>query len=346
MSDSDPANSPTKHVLILDEGSGGHLVQSRGLVRELGKRLPLEVEETRIRCLLPRKITRSLGKRFLKSKLTAPALSVLHYGTATERDCYDLVISSGPHSLNYLRHCGSKFQCPTIFVQGTVKLPEGQVSMVVRPNEGQQRSDYVFIPLLFTEIQPDELASMRPALSEKYGLNGDNVNALFIGNSSGKIQFQDSDWEALANFVNQSWEQTQTSWLLSTSYRTGANLDNKLRSLIKPEALHKAVWYSQNPERITKEYLSLADSVVVTMDSLTMATEAICSGKPSYLFCTQQNISNMAENTHTQYIANLFSQGLAQRIGSETSTLPTASSSATPDYSEAISEILKRLNWA
>ncbi|GAA5495477.1 hypothetical protein Rhal01_01652 [Rubritalea halochordaticola] len=333
-----------RKVVILDEGSTGHVVQSRGLAKELSKRLPVEVLEYRIPCRLPRKLARSLGKRLLDSPLWKSGVGWIHPLKGTELQSCDLLVASGPHALNALRYLGRQGNCPTVFVQGTLNIPEGQVDLIVRPDEGEERSDYVFIPMLFTEIDPNELTANQESLQAKYGTD-EKLKALFIGNSSAKIVFEDRDWDDLAEFVNRSWSLDGVRWLISTSYRTGSELERRLRNRLNPEAIAKAVWYSEMPEKITKEYLSLAYEIYVTMDSLTMATEAASSGKPCYLY-SSQSAMKLNENTHVRYIRGLVENGYAQVFdgGTQPGELESLNGHE-PNYSEAVNLILQRIGW-
>ena len=108
----------TKRIWILDEGSQGHLVQSRGLIRELSKIVRLEVAEIPIDCALPKRISRSLIKRILRLVRCMWMFRILYPQIKLPESPPDLVVSSGPHSLAALEFLSKHLKCPSVFIQG------------------------------------------------------------------------------------------------------------------------------------------------------------------------------------------------------------------------------------
>lgn len=336
-----------KHVWILDEGSHGHLVQSRGLIRELSKSVPLHVSEVPVSCALPRRISRSLVKRLLRHVRCGWMFRVLHPSVKQPGENPDLIISSGPHSLAALEFLAKQHGCPSVFLQGTLKVPKGAVTAIMRPFEGELREDYIFIPLLFTEITPKVVEQAAADFLKENAFRPQGpLNTLFIGNSSAKIRFTQVDWERIARFVNDRWQDDATQWLITTSYRTGRELEQFLKQRIAPEAIFQAVWYSEAPHKISKAFLGLADRVFVTMDSLTMLTEAVASGRQAYALCPAE-MKDESPNTHLRYIQNLAENGLIARIQPGSDSIPPNAPHTRPDidYSDAICELLARINW-
>jgi mitochondrial fission protein ELM1 len=234
-----------------------------------------------------------------------------------------------------------------VFVQGTLNVPEGTVSVIVRPFEGRYRDDFVFIPLLFTEITPQVVDEAK----EKYFATGtrttdEKLNVLFIGNSSAKIDFTDADWDAISRFVNSTWERDGSRWLITSSYRTGGKLEQRIRSGLRPEAVFDAVWYSEAPRKVTKEFLGMAARVFVTMDSLTMLTEGASSGRPTFALCPE--IPPEADaNTHVRYIHQLAGQGYIAlvSVSGEWRPLDFEPRKLDGEYAEAIHQLQKKIGW-
>jgi mitochondrial fission protein ELM1 len=336
-----------KHIWILDEGSQGHLVQSRGLIRELAKALPLEVSEIPVRSVLSGRLGRSTVKRLLRHLPKMWLFRCLHPAMRLPQTAPGLIVSSGPHSLAVLSFLARHYGCPSVFVQGTIHVPEGAVTVIMRPFEGSQRGDYLFIPLLFTEITPQVVEAAKAAYLAEGGARAKGpVNSLFIGNSSAKIRFTPEDWNGIARFVNEVWKNEGTQWLITTSYRTGRELEDQLRSRIEPDAILEAVWYSQAPRKVTKAFLGLADRIFVTMDSLTMLTEAVASGRPTCALCPT-GLPEERSNTHLQYALDLAANGFISRIepGREAEPPPIPLVPPPVDYTGAIRELITRLQW-
>ncbi len=342
-----PDSTSTRQVWILDEGSQGHLVQSRGLIRELAKTVPLSVSEVPISCALPRRISRSLVKRLLRRVRRGWMFRLLHPGMKLPEETPDLIVSSGPHSLAALEFLAKHHKCPSVFVQGTIAVPEGAVTAVMRPFEGERRDDYIFIPLLFTEITAESLREAGEVFLKKNAVRPQGaVNALFIGNSSAKIRFSQEDWHGIIRFVNELWKREARQWLITTSYRTGRELEQLFRQGIAPEAILDAVWYSEAPRKVTKAFLGLADRVFVTMDSLTMMTEAVASGRHTVALCPV-DLPEGNNNTHLNYVRNLAADGYISlvRPGRDEAPPPMRRHAPEIDYTDAIHELLTRLKW-
>lgn len=336
-----------KRVWIIDEGSQGHLVQSRGMVRELAKAVPVEVSEIRIHPVLPSRWGRSLAKRLLRSHPHEWLFRRLYPKVGLCETRPDLIVSSGPHSLTALEFLAKHHGCPSVFLQGTLHVPEGAVTAIMRPFEGQHRADYIFIPLLFTEITPELVEAEGKRFLAENGIRpAGSVNALFIGNSSAKIRFSMDDWDAIIRFVNNLWKSTGSQWLITTSYRTGRDLEDRLRRGIEPDAILSAVWYSRVPSKVTKPFLGIADRVFVTMDSLTMLTEAVASGRPACALCPAE-LKEESPNTHLRYIRDLADKGLISRLRPDLDPFPPSGRNTVPEinYADAIEQLLTRIRW-
>lgn len=334
-----------KRIWIIDEGSQGHVVQSRGLVRELAKFVPVEVSEFKARLTVPDGLAKSMVKRLLHRFRWRWLLAGTHRIDPLPEESPDLIVASGPRSLLALEYFAKTRGCPSVFVQGTIHVPKGVVDVIMRPPGDSPREDKIFIPLLFTEITPETLAAERAAWQEHTGNQLPPLRALFIGQSSAKIRFRESDWQHLTDFVNAAWKTDGIRWLVTTSYRTGIEREKFLQQRIDPQALHDAVWYSQAPRKVTREFLARADRVFVTMDSLTMMSEAVSSGKPVVAIRPESFVSD-PHDSHHRYLAGLEASELI-RI----STLQKAADAGPEsphhpvDFAPAIRDLLGKLAW-
>jgi mitochondrial fission protein ELM1 len=337
----------TKHVWILDEGSQGHLVQSRGLVRELATLVPLRVSEVPVHCRLSRGLARSLVKRLLRWLPSKSTFRMLYPRAVLPQGAPDLLVASGPHALPALEFLSKSLHCPSVFVQGTLRIPKGSVDVIMRPHEGEQREDFIFVPMLFTEVTPETLARAEEEFLLQIPLRRDRpLYALFIGDSSAKIRFSEADWLAIAHFVNDLARRDGARWLITTSARSSCELEELFQRHIDPGVIAHAVWYRKAPHKVTKAYLGMAERVFVTMDSLTMLTEAVASGKPSCALCPA--IAPIREgNTHLHYIESLARDRLVTLVrpalGEQAAINPLLP--ARVDYAPAVTELSRRLHW-
>jgi mitochondrial fission protein ELM1 len=259
----------------------------------------------------------------------------------------DLVVSSGPHSLAALEFLSKHLKCPSVFIQGTLQVPEGAVTAIMRPFEGKYRDDFIFIPLLFTEITPQLVEITKSSFKlNRTALPKGPLNTLFIGNSSAKIRFTQEDWDGVIRLVNGLWKKDGSQWLITTSHRTGCKLENYFKRGIDPAAIFEAVWYSESPRKVTKEYLGMADRVFVTMDSLTMLTEAVASGRSTCALCPAGQHADLS-NTHLRYVHDMATKGLITQLDLRHVTIPPSMPPPTKeiDYSLPIHQLLTRIHW-
>ncbi len=336
----------TKTVWIIDEGSQGHVVQSRGLIRELSKWVDLNTREIQGRLTVRNGLLKSMVKRLLRRWPKPWIYSPFHHLSDLPAEIPDLIVASGPRALTTLAYLGKKYGCPSVFVQASLEVPRGTVDYIVKPDEGHQRPDYIFIPLLFTDITSDALdAAAKAFLQEQPLALTPDVNVLFVGASSSKIPFTNGDWTAIAGFVNALFQQDGSRWLVTTSYRSGRRVEALLKRLIDPAALLDAVWYSEAPRRVTKPFLGLATRVFVTVDSLTMLTEGVASGRPVYAL-SPAGLGGESSNTHLGYVHRLARGGVVAMIDPQAPPhLPPPPAPFTIDYSGAIQQLLQQLHW-
>ena len=337
----------SKCIWILNEGSQGHLVQSRGLIRELAKTISIDVYEIHIQCVFSSKIVRSIVKRLLRFHPKIWLFRRLHSWIKLPEANPDLIISSGPHSLAALELLAKHYRCPSVLIQGTIHVPEGAVTAIMRPFEGEQREDYIFIPLLFTEITPPIVEEAKESFISVNPIKlRTPIYSLFLGNSSAKIRFSKEDWNGIIHFVNELWKREGIQWLITTSYRTGRELEALFKRGIDPDAIFEAVWYSEAPRKVTREYLGMASRVFVTLDSLTMLTEAVASGRPTTAMCPA-HLPERESNTHLTYVRDLAKNGFISWIctGGTAPAVPAALPLQVIDYSDAIHELIIRLRW-
>jgi mitochondrial fission protein ELM1 len=336
-----------KRIWIINEGSQGHLVQSRGLARELKKRLPAEVHELTARLMPRSSFIRSVTKRILRRWSVAWLFKTTHAVSGIPLLPPDLIISSGPRSLTALQYFARAYDCPSVFVQATINVSRNAVSVIMRPDDGVRRDDTIFIPLLFNEITRSAIFEAKLEYLKSFAGDLDaGLRVMFIGASSAKIVFEDEDWDGLAGWINRSFEEDGMRWLVTTSYRTGGALEARLREAINPAALFDAVWYATGPRKVTKAFLGMADSVYVTMDSMTMISEAVSSGLPVRVI-RPRKVAAGGSNPDMRYVKALATQGLITLVDSseEGWTTPATGRIRDVDYGPSIEKLLVKIGW-
>ena len=106
--------------------------------------------------------------------------------------------------------------------------------------------------------------------------------ALLLGGNSGPFVFTSAAADRLAQQLNTFVGSLNGSLLVTTSPRTPAGFARRLEQAIEVPLFS----YQWRPDAETNPYwafLALADRIVVTEESISMITEALATGKPTYL---------------------------------------------------------------
>ena len=107
--------------------------------------------------------------------------------------------------------------------------------------------------------------------------------AVIIGGNSGPFTFDHAAAERLARQASDFANAAGGSLLVTTSARTPKDKVNTFeRYLDAPVQLFR--WSKTAPDNPYFAFLALADSVIVTGDSMSMLTEACAAGKPVHIF--------------------------------------------------------------
>lgn len=107
--------------------------------------------------------------------------------------------------------------------------------------------------------------------------------AVLLGGDSGPYSFTAASAKKMGQLVNQLAHSQQASLLISSSARTPASAYHAFeREIDVPSFFYR--WHRDDPRNPYLAYLGLADSFVVTGESMSMLTEAAATGKPLYIY--------------------------------------------------------------
>lgn len=339
-----------KRILwIISEGSPGHVSQSIGLAAALGEKWPVEIRQFEcrprisgfvrhvIRLFWMGKSGRSLPDWMLDGPL---GLERAKTGGPTP----DLILSSGGRSVFAARTLAVKFGVPFIFLGERKPYPPDWFHTVFTPSSLETATNDIRMDVIPTKITPEIVHQAAANWADR---PSGRLWAMLIGGKSRSHDFEDSDWENLAKGMTQLAEREGIRWLVTTSRRTGKELETRLRRLFPPEIVANAVWWCHKPEKKLAAYLGAAEVIWVTQDSISMVTEAVATEKPVAVI-HPANTTFPASSFMPGYLANLESLGLISRLpmraidGFSKNTQPSRAEFSTG----ALAEIaLKRLGW-
>ncbi len=255
-------------VWLLSDGAPGHLSQSRGIVDALATRRAVQV--TTIEMKVRSTLLKRLGRLALPHIRDAAGWFRRIYGIAPPPGRPALIVSSGANTLLANALLARLHRAPNVY-SGTLKGYDpaafGCVFSVVPL--GVACNHVLPLPPV-----PGELARPLPAPG------GEPLIAVLVGGDGAGYAFKDEDWHAFADGLAALARRENARLLLTTSRRTGAAAEAQLRENLPAELLADAVWWSQAPRRVMRDFLAAAQTIVVTEDSLSMVAESLYSGRP------------------------------------------------------------------
>jgi uncharacterized protein len=279
-----------QRILVIDEGSPGHLVQSRGLAREMAAQSGAALAEYPVRLSLRgvfRPLLRTacgLARRGLPDGL----LRLAYRLPEVPPPAAEAIVVSGGRGFCYAVSLARRTGAKLVYCGDPAPLPARWCDVVVSPQPLPGHPGALGSGMLLTEISPQRIAGQGEALRQRFAQTGGCLLvALLIGGDSRSHRYTAADWQALIDAVNrlgsQGWR-----WLVSTSRRTPPEAERMLQQGLQPACLVHAVWWHAAPERVVQAYLDAAQLVLVTRDSLSMLSEAVAAGKPVVVVVPRQ----------------------------------------------------------
>lgn len=137
-----------------------------------------------------------------------------------------------------------------------------------------------------THITHSKTSAAGEAFRVDHGLEDDTrVWCFLVGGDCDGFSYADSDWNAIADIMQDCAERHGVKWVLSTSRRTGEYGEYVLRGrLTEANWLLDATWWANSPRRTLPGYLGVSETCCVTAESLSMISDAASLGKPVFTF--------------------------------------------------------------
>lgn len=343
--------STPRHIWILSEGSPGHVSQSLGLTAAIADMVPVQIHqlETRpqfgglgralVRHLRMGKSGRPLPDPFLLGKLAlTPDPASLPKP--------DLIVSSGGKSVFAARSLAVRHRVPFVFLGERKPYPPQWFHTVFTPSALETAACDIRMDIIPTKISPELVRDAAAAWTDK---PTGRLWAVLIGGSSRSHRYQTSEWEQLAADMAALARQHGIRWLVTTSRRTGKEIENLLREKLPPEVIADAVWWCHEPRKKLAAYLGAAERLWVTQDSVSMVTEAASTGKPVVVI-RPSDTPFPPTSFMPGYLENLESLGLIERLPmaglSNYHESPPAKAVRKALTTDALADIaLERIGW-
>ncbi|MDF2367743.1 mitochondrial fission ELM1 family protein [Sneathiella sp.] len=257
---------------VVTDGSAGMEIQCIGLAEALG----LDFTVKRIKTTKP--------WRWLPPQLWInPLKSLDKRGEILTPPWPDVLISCGRQSipLNLAIKEASGDKTFTIHIQ-TPNCDAGKFDLVIVPEHDKLRGGNVLVCLgALGRITPEKLQEAGEKFRGQVTHLAPPRVAVLVGGSNGCYDMTEEVMRDLVRKLEALHQDTGCSYLVTTSRRTGAGNEAILKSALK-NVPHQ-IWTGDG-ENPYFGYLALADSLIVTGDSVNMVCEACSMGKPVHIF--------------------------------------------------------------
>lgn len=132
------------------------------------------------------------------------------------------------------------------------------------------------------------------------------LTAVIVGGSIKGKAFALDNARELGRQIRALKERIGGSVLITDSKRTGSRAEALIMEELKGVPAHTYLWGSQDENPIMG-YWALADNIVVTGDSVSMACESCGAGKPVFVFCGHDWLTPK----HCRFVQSLYDNGYA-----------------------------------
>ena len=184
-------------------------------------------------------------------------------------------------------------------------------------------------------ITQEKLSDAYQTWQKKFAYLPHPITALIIGGSIKKHPFSLQNAEDLAKKVQTFKNEEGGSLLITTSRRTGADAEKKIMSYLSSLPHYAYLWGSKE-ENPYLGFLSCADNIIVTGDSVSMCCEATATGKPLQIFTGNKWLTSK----HLRFIDSLIANNYASLLGTK-SEIPQKNNTlnVAKDIAEQIAEL-------
>ncbi len=250
----------------------------------------------------------------------------------------DIIISAGRRTLPVARYIKHQTQGKAFWTN--IMWPAGKrddIDLIAAPAHDEKTADNVVtIVGAPHNITPDFLAEQMQEWQDAFDHVTQPVITLLIGGNAGNKQFTTKHAHELLTMASTLTESIKGTLLVSTSRRTPQDVVDIFANNLKC----RHVFFDPNQEKDNPyfAFLHIANSIIITGDSISMCSEAASLGKPTFIYAPD----TMTPEKHQKMHATLFKNNYAspftvKRLGTIEQQLKNPHTTAlTPRLNSAI----------
>ncbi len=256
---------------VITDGKAGHVTQAMGLADAMG----FDTVEKTIRPAIP--------WRWLPAAIWPPGVS----GLGGDADSLagtppDLIVSCGRHAVGPALWVKSRGRGRSFHIHVEhPRVDPRRFDLIASPKHDGLEGPNV-IPVLGSlhRVTPQKLSAAAADLAPKLAHLPHPRVAVLIGGNNSVYRLTDEVTDRLADGLQRLTRDFGASLMVTASRRTGKAAESRLRNRL---AALPCVFWDGTGDNPYLGYLGSADAIVVTCDSVNMASEACSTGKPVYV---------------------------------------------------------------
>lgn len=295
-----------KIIWILLDDRAGSVSQARGVEQYLDKE-KFEVVEKQL------KYNRLAGlPNFIRGR---SLLGISAESKALLRgQMPDVVLSTSRRTVPVARHLKkeSKGKCKLVQLMhpGNTGMQDFELIFVPEHDYGKKSGENVrYIVGCAHKITPQSLEEAHKKWKSEFASLQHPLIAVIVGGAIKGREFSSSNAKRLGKLLAKFQKATGGTLLITTSRRTGKKAQDALVSELKGLPSYMYLWGDKR-ENPYMGFLSEADQIVVTGDSVSMCCEAVGAGKPVYIFEGEDWLTAK----HTRFVNSLYKNDYAYRF--------------------------------
>lgn len=262
-------------ILILSDGRPGHFRQSEAIAAALARRR--EVTFEKVALPLRRWIPRALLTRLARLLPPALFLKLAHGMSGSDFPQADLIVSAGAATFGANVALAQLRGVPNVIAGSLRGIDPHRVSLTLLPyRRALDLPNHALLPKP-AAIDPDDLPAARPwpGLTQA---NGYRIGVL-LGGPTRDAKFEDADWEKLAALLREIGQSEKLALVVATSPRTPEPAYAALADIAKEPGVEFIDFRTSGPGSAGPVFA--CDAVLVTLDSMSMITEAVAAQRPA-----------------------------------------------------------------
>lgn len=292
-----------KIIWVLLDNRMGSVGQARGVMSELDKD-KFEIVEKKIEYNRLAGLPNCLRGRTL---LGLTKQSRMLFGGQMP----DVVLSTSRRTVPVARYIKKMSAEKTKLVQlmhpGSCGLNEFSLVFVPEHDKAKKGGDNIrYIVGCPHRINKESLAEAHNKWQQKFADTPRPLTAVVVGGAIKNRPFSVENATQFGKMLAKFHQEVGGSFLLTTSRRTGEAAQNAILEQIKGIESYNYLWGNKD-ENPYMGFLSEADNIVVTGDSVSMCSEAVGTGKPVYVFVGQKWLTSK----HLRFVNSLLDKKLA-----------------------------------